>query len=51
VPANIAERFGEERLHAMMNKVRSAAHAKKGKQIVENAGKRAFIQTMSRVKA
>jgi hypothetical protein len=51
VPANVAERFGEERLHAMMNKVRSAAHAKKGKQIVENAGKRAFIQTMSRVKA
>lgn len=51
VPAAIAQRFGEERLHAMMDKVRAAAHAKKGKQIVENAGKRAFIQTMSRVKA
>jgi hypothetical protein len=51
VPADIAKRYGEDRLHAMMNKVRSAAHAKKGKQIVENAGKRAFIQSMSRVKA
>lgn len=51
VPASIAERFGEDRLHAMMSKVRAAAHAKKGKQIVENAGKRAFIQTMSGVKA
>lgn len=51
VPASVAERFGEDRLHAMMNKVRAAAHAKKGKQIVENAGKRAFIQTMSGVKA
>ena len=51
VPADIAKRYGEDRLHAMMNKVRSAAHAKKGKQIVENAGKRAFIQTMSKVKA
>lgn len=51
VPADIAKRYGEDRLHAMMNKVRSAAHAKKGKQIVENAGKRAFIQSMSKVKA
>jgi hypothetical protein len=51
VPADIAKRFGEDRLHAMMNKVRSAAHAKKGKQVVEDAGKRAFIQTMSKVKA
>lgn len=51
VPADIAKRYGEDRLHAMMSKVRSAAHAKKGKQIVENAGKRAFIQTMSKVKA
>lgn len=51
VPAAAAQRFGEDRLHAMMDKVRAAAHAKKGKQIVENAGKRAFIQTMSKVKA
>ena len=51
VPASIANRFGEERLHAMMDKVRAAAHAKKGQQIIENAGKRAFIQTMSKVKA
>lgn len=51
VPADIAERLGEERLNAMMDRVRASAHAKKGKQIVENAGKRAFIQTMSGVKA
>ena len=51
VPADIAERLGEERLNAMMDRVRASAHAKKGKQIIEDAGKRAFIQTMSGVKA
>ena len=51
VPADIASKIGEDKLQQMLTKVRSAAHAKKGKQIVENAGKKAFIQTMSGVKA
>ena len=51
VPSDIANSLGEDRLLAMLDKVRASAHAKKGKQIVENAGKRAFIQTMSGVKA
>lgn len=51
VPTDIAAKIGEDKLQQMLTKVRSAAHAKKGKQIVENAGKKAFIQTMSGVKA
>lgn len=51
IPKDIAARFGEKKLEAMLDKVRSAAHAKKGKQIIENAGKRAFIRTLSGVKA
>lgn len=51
VPKDIAARIGEDKLQQMLAKVRAAAHAKKGKQIIENAGKKAFIQTMSGVKA
>ena len=51
VPSEIANSLGEDRLLAMLDKVRASAHAKKGKQIIEDAGKRAFIQTMSGVKA
>jgi hypothetical protein len=51
VPAAVAKNIGADRLQAMMDKVRAASHAKKGKQIVENAGKRAFIQSVSGVKA
>lgn len=51
IPKGVAAKYGEKKLEAMLNQVRSAAHAKKGKQIVENAGKRAFIRTLSGVKA
>jgi hypothetical protein len=51
VPAAVAKNIGADRLQAMMDKVRAASHAKKGRQIVENAGKRAFIQSVSGVKA
>lgn len=51
VPKRIAEKIGEDKLQTMLAKVRAASHAKKGKQIIENAGKRAFIQAISGVKA
>jgi hypothetical protein len=51
IPKNIAAKYGEDKLGAMLDKVRAAAHAKKGKQVVEDAGKRAFIRTLSGVKA
>ena len=50
VPKHIAEAKQAE-LKRMMSKVRSAAHPKKGQQIKQDAAKRAFIQTMSGVKA
>ena len=50
VPKQIAQ-AKEAELKRMMTQVRSAAHAKKGKQIVQDAAKKAFIHTMSGVKA
>lgn len=50
VPKHIAEAKQAE-LKRMMSKVRSAAHPKKGQQIKQDAAKRAFIHTMSGVKA
>jgi len=35
----------------MMAKVRAAAHAKKGKQIVQGAAQREFIKSLTGVKA
>lgn len=51
VPLADAKRYGPEKLENMMDAVRAAAHAKKGKQIVENAAKRAFIKTLTGVHA
>lgn len=51
VPKHIAEKYGEDALHRMMTKVRASAHAKKGKQIVQDAGKRAFINALTGMKA
>ena len=51
VPSDLAEQFGAGKLESMLNAVRKAAHAKKGKQIQQDAGKRAFIRTLSGVKA
>lgn len=51
VPRDIAAKYGPEKLKAMMSKVRAAAHAKKGKQIQQDAGKRAFLSSLSGIKA
>lgn len=51
VPRDIAAKYGPEKLKHMMSKVRAAAHAKKGKQIVQDAGKRAFISALGGIKA
>jgi len=51
IPREIAAKYGPEKLKAMMTKVRAAAHAKKGKQIVQGAAQREFIKTLSGVKA
>lgn len=51
IPKSVAARYGEDALKRMMSQVRSSAHAKKGKQIVQDAGKRAFIRALSGVHA
>lgn len=51
IPREIAAKYGPENLKRMMTKVRAAAHAKKGKQIVQGAAQREFIKTLSGVKA
>lgn len=51
IPKEIAAKYGPEKLKQMMTKVRAAAHAKKGKQIVQGAAQREFIKTLSGVKA
>lgn len=51
IPRSIAEKYGPDKLQAMMSKVRASAHAKKGKQIVQGAAQRALIQSLSGVKA
>lgn len=51
VPRNVAAKYGPEKLHKMMTEVRKTAHAKKGAQIIQDAGKKAFIRTLSGVKA
>jgi hypothetical protein len=51
IPREIAAKYGPEKLKHMMTKVRAAAHAKKGKQIVQGAAQREFIKTLSGVKA
>lgn len=50
VPRDAAEKYGDK-LNKMMKAVRSAAHPKKGEQVKQDAGKRAFIKAMSGVKA
>lgn len=51
IPRGIAAKYGPDALRRMMEKVRAAAHAKKGKQIVQDAAKRAFINTLGGIKA
>lgn len=51
VPKELAHKYGPEKLKHMMAKVRAAAHAKKGKQIVQGAAQRAFISSLSGIKA
>lgn len=51
IPKEVAAKYGPEKLKAMMAKVRAAAHAKKGKQVVQDAGKRAFISSLGGVRA
>jgi hypothetical protein len=50
VPQTIAVE-NEKRLTKMMSAVRAAAHPQKGKQIAQDAAKRAFIKVMSGVHA
>jgi hypothetical protein len=50
VPRDLAA-HKEKQLKHMLSAVRSAAHAKKGKQIVQDAAKRAFIKSMTGVRA
>jgi len=51
IPKEIAAKYGPEKLKHMMAKVRAAAHAKKGKQIVQGAAQKEFIKALSGVKA
>lgn len=51
IPREIAAKYGPEKLKRMMAKVRAAAHAKKGKQIVQGAAQREFIKSLTGVKA
>lgn len=51
IPREIAAKYGPEKLKHMMTKVRAAAHAKKGKQIVQGAAQREFIKSLTGVKA
>lgn len=51
IPKEIVAKFGKDKLHKMMTNVRKSAHAKKGAQIQQDAGKRAFIKTLTGVKA
>ena len=51
IPKEVAEKYGPEKLKHMMTKVRAAAHAKKGKQIVQDAAKRALISSLTGVQA
>lgn len=51
IPKEIAAKYGPEKLKHMMSKVRAAAHAKKGKQIVQGAAQREFIKALSGIKA
>lgn len=50
VPREAADQYGDK-LDKMMKAVRAASHPKKGEQVKQDAGKRAFIQAMSGVKA
>jgi hypothetical protein len=50
VPKKIAESM-EAKLDRMLTAVRSAAHPHKGKQIIQDAAKKAFIHAMTGVKA
>lgn len=51
VPKEVVAKYGDAKLKAMLAKVRHAAHAKKGSQLIQDAGKKAFIQTLSGIKA
>jgi len=51
IPKHIAEKHGIDKLKKMHDMVREASHAKKGEQIVQDAGKRAFIRALSGVRA
>lgn len=51
IPKDAAKKFGEDRLEDMLTKVRAAAHAKKGAQVIEDAGKKAFIRCLTGIKA
>jgi len=50
IPKEIAAKYGPDKLKRMMTEVRKAAHAKKGAQIIQDAGKKAFIRSLSGVK-
>ena len=51
IPREIAHKYGPEKLKAAMTKIRAAAHAKKGQQVKQDAGKRALISTLGGIKA
>ena len=51
IPRHIAQKIGAGKLHKAMKAVRQAAHAKKGQQLEQDAGKRAFIKALTGVHA
>lgn len=51
IPRDVAHKYGPEKLKHAMTKIRAAAHAKKGKQIVQGAAQRAMIQSLTGVRA
>ena len=51
IPRDVAHKYGPEKLKRAMTKIRAAAHAKKGKQIVQGAAQRALIQSLTGVRA
>ena len=51
IPKEAAHKYGADKLKHVMAKVRAAAHAKKGKQIVQGAAQREFIKMLTGVKA
>ena len=51
IPSHIAQKHGVDKLKMMHDMVREASHARRGEQIIQDAGKRAFIRALSGVRA